>query len=167
MSLFLPYSIFIFCFLDKTTLGNFTLNSIINLKTSLIAPCGMNCGLCLGYHRTKNKCTGCNSTGSNKPNHCINCLIKLCDSLQANHSRFCFNCKKYPCTRIKNLDKRYKVKYGMSMIENLNTIKEIGIRKFVQREKERWTCPKCGNMICVHRDSCLICGTKRIIKSYK
>ena len=143
------------------------LSLYINLKTSIVAPCGMNCGLCLGYHRTKNKCAGCNSTSSNKPYHCINCSIKLCDSLSANRSKYCFNCKKYPCTRIKNLDKRYKAKYGMSMIENLNTIKEIGIRKFVQQEKERWACPKCGNIICVHRDSCLMCGTKRIVKSYK
>ena len=31
----------------------------------------------------------------------------------------------------------------MSMIENLENIKELGIRKFVRNERVRWTCPKC------------------------
>ena len=29
------------------------------IKTRLIAPCGMNCAVCLGYLREKNKCPGC------------------------------------------------------------------------------------------------------------
>ena len=139
----------------------------INLKSSLIAPCGMNCGLCVGYHRVRNKCVGCQSTSLNKPNHCINCSIKNCELLSSGKSKFCFTCHKYPCKRIKNLDRRYRAKYGMSMIENLNSIKEIGIRKFTLQEKQKWACSKCGNIICVHREICLECGEKRIIKNYR
>ncbi len=29
------------------------------MDVSLIAPCGMNCGICLAYLRTKNVCPGC------------------------------------------------------------------------------------------------------------
>ena len=29
------------------------------MKSELIAPCGMNCGICYGYLREKNKCPGC------------------------------------------------------------------------------------------------------------
>lgn len=135
----------------------------INIKSSLIAPCGMNCGLCVGYHRDKNKCAGCRSTGLNKPNHCITCSIKNCEILSDSKSRYCFNCQKYPCIRIKNLDKRYRTKYGMSMIENLNTIKAVGIRQFTRLEKQKWTCSKCGNIIWVHRKTCMVCGADRII----
>jgi len=133
----------------------------INITSSLIAPCGMNCGLCIGYHREKNKCAGCRSTSLNKPNHCINCSIKNCVMLPAVKSKFCFSCPKYPCSLIKNLDKRYRNKYGMSMIENLNSIKESGIRNFIKNEKQKWTCSKCGNIICVHRELCIMCGNKR------
>lgn len=126
----------------------------------------MNCGLCLGYHRNKNKCAGCRSTSLNKPNHCINCSIKNCELLSSGKSKFCFTCHKYPCNRIKNLDKRYGAKYGMSMIENLNTIKKIGVRKFILKEKQKWTCSKCGNIICVHREICLECGERRVSRSY-
>jgi hypothetical protein len=138
----------------------------IKIKTSLIAPCGMNCGVCSGYQRTKNKCSGCNSFGLEKPNYCRSCSIKFCKQRTGSKSKFCFACEQYPCKRLKNLDKRYKTKYGMSMLENLGTIKNIGIRKFVNSEKERWTCPSCGNIICVHKPACLVCGTKRVICCY-
>jgi hypothetical protein len=55
------------------------------------------------------------------------------------------------------LDKRYRTKYGMSMIENLNNIENLGIRQFVRNEIERWRCPECGGMICVHKPACIYC----------
>lgn len=136
------------------------------IKSSMIAPCGMNCALCLAYHRAKNRCHGCISPGVPKANHCITCSIKNCKELSESSSKYCFSCKKYPCSRIRNIDKRYRTKYGMSMIENLNSIKKLGIREFIKFEKQKWTCPKCGNIICVHKGSCLACGKDRIIKKY-
>jgi len=75
---------------------------------------------------------------------------------------FCSDkCEKFPCARLKNLDKRYRTKYKMSMLENLENIKKFEIKKFVKFEQKRWKCPKCGELLCVHRDSCLNCGEKR------
>jgi hypothetical protein len=47
------------------------------------------------------------------------------------------------------------------MIENLENIKELGIRKFVRNEKVRWSCSECGGTICVHKGYCYSCGKKR------
>ncbi len=47
------------------------------------------------------------------------------------------------------------------MIENLEAIRQHGIRKFIKSEKERWTCSKCGGVICVHRGFCWTCGEKK------
>jgi len=58
------------------------------------------------------------------------------------------------------LDKRYRTKYGMSMIDNLRRIQTDGIRSFVGSEKSKWACPGCGETICVHKASCLVCGHK-------
>jgi hypothetical protein len=135
------------------------------IKSSLIAPCGMNCGLCLAYQRAKNHCDGCISAGTNKTNYCSRCAIRNCEVLSSSKSKYCYKCKQFPCSRIKHIDKRYRNKYGMSMIENLNSIKEIGIRKFVEQEKQKWACSKCGSIICVHREVCLICGTKRVFNN--
>lgn len=75
---------------------------------------------------------------------------------------FCSNkCETFPCARLKNLDKRYRTKYGMSMLENLENIIKFGINKFVKSEQKRWKCLKCGELFCVHRDTCLKCGEKK------
>ena len=43
---------------------------------SFIAPCGMNCGICLAYIRTKNVCPGCQVDDPKKSSSCSNCIIK-------------------------------------------------------------------------------------------
>jgi hypothetical protein len=82
--------------------------------------------------------------------------------LKAGRSKFCFACRTFPCARLKQLDKRYRTRYGMSMIENLETIRTAGVRAFVEAERQRWACPQCGGVVCVHRWSCLYCGRERI-----
>jgi hypothetical protein len=133
-----------------------TQKSVMNSK--LIAPCGMNCGLCAAYLRQKNRCPGCKGDNTNKPAGCVKCIIKNCQHFQNGKSKYCFDCDKLPCLRLKQLDKRYRTKYHMSMIENLENIKTLGIRKFVQNEKLRWTCAECGGTICVHKGCCYNCG---------
>jgi len=133
--------------------------NVVSMKAKLVAPCGMNCALCLGFQREKNRCPGCKEDDPAKPKYCVTCQIKNCSETAASGSKFCFRCPRYPCQRLKRLDKRYRTRYGMSMIENLNFIRENGIRKFLDLEKKRRKCPCCGNYICVHREKCLYCGT--------
>ena len=64
----------------------------------------------------------------------------------------------FPCDQLKHLDKRYRTKYKMSMIENLAHIKKLGLTKFVANEKKRWACSECGGTICVHKGYCYSCG---------
>jgi len=127
-------------------------------ESKLIAPCGMNCGICMAYLRKKNKCPCCREIDINKSVTRAKCKIKNCEIFQKDKSKFCFECNNYPCARIKHLDKRYRTKYEMSMIENLNLIKEKGIGKFIEKEMKRWKCPVCGEMICVHNKQCYNCG---------
>ena len=94
----------------------------------LIAPCGMNCGICNAYLRDKNPCPGCQDVDTR-------CIIKRCETIKTNTSGFCFECKKYPCRRLKQLDKRYSSRYNMSMIENLECIRENGIDRLIEREE--------------------------------
>ena len=49
----------------------------------------------------------------------------------------------------------------MSMIENLELIRDIGLERFVAREEKRWICPGCGAILCVHRNFCLHCKAQR------
>jgi len=131
-----------------------------SIKSTSIAPRGMNCALCIGYLREKKPCPGCGGNDIGKPKHCVVCKIKNCEKIEAIKPKYCFKCDKFPCTRLKQLDKRYRTKYRMSMIENLEKIRESGIRRFIKQEKQRWTCQHCGGIICVHRENCLFCGRK-------
>ena len=125
----------------------------------LIAPCGMNCGICIGHLRDKRPCGGCfKKDDENKPKHCRSCIIVNCESLAKNETGFCYDCEKYLCSRLKRLDKRYRTNYGMSMIENLEYIQNKGLDKFLINEDKRWICKVCGSGLCVHRDHCLKCN---------
>ncbi len=131
------------------------------MKAKLIAPCGMNCGICKAYLRDKNKCIGCREDDKGKPVSCIRCTIKNCEEIKKSKTGFCFECEKFPCRRLKQLDKRYVGKYRMSMIDNLLLIKKNGVRKLLQRENKKWTC-KCGETVSCHDLTCFGCGAKVI-----
>jgi len=127
----------------------------------LIAACGMNCGICIGHLRKRNPCGGCfKKDDINKPKSCRSCTIVNCEMLEKTRSGFCYECDIYPCTRLKRLDKRYKAKYGMSMIDNLQHIRNQGLEGFLAHEKKRWTCTTCESILCVHRGVCLNCNTR-------
>jgi hypothetical protein len=126
----------------------------------LVAPCGMNCCVCMAYLREKNKCPGCRGTDVNKPITRVRCKLKTCETLNKDKLTFCYECEKFPCDNLKHLEKRYCTKYHMSMIENLENIKKLGIEEFLTNEKIRWTCTECGGAICVHKGICFNCGKK-------
>jgi hypothetical protein len=132
------------------------------MNASLIAPCGINCAICIGHMRDKNKCPGCNLMDEEKSHYCRKCIIKHCEILKEKNLKFCSpECEKYPCLRLKNLDKRYRTKYGMSMLENLENIKNLGFYKFIETEQIRWKCYECGELLCVHKTFCLQCEAER------
>ncbi len=128
-----------------------------HLASRLIAPCGMNCGICLAFLREKNRCNGCRLNDSQKTSSRTSCIIKNCSKLIVTKSGFCYECEKFPCTRLKQLDKRYQTRYNMSMLQNLKTIESKGLHSFVVSEQKRWVCPNCGATLCVHRELCLEC----------
>lgn len=139
----------------------------ISLSTSMIAPCGMNCALCMAYQRDKKHCPGCRYTGKDKSPSCTNCIIINCSKLTSKKNGYCFSCESFPCKRLKGLDQRYRQKYDMSFIANLDFIKNNGIRNFIAKEKQKWACSNCGELVCAHRPNCFKCGKeKKIIQDY-
>jgi hypothetical protein len=132
------------------------------MEEQLIAPCGMNCGLCVNYQSGKydlkkkglNRmyCPGCIPRGQ----HCLH-MKAHCELVGEGLVRFCYECDKFPCKRLKNLDQRYRTKYHLSMIENLKRIKEQGLDCFLQEQVTEWRCPNCGELICCHNGLCLNC----------
>jgi hypothetical protein len=106
----------------------------------------------MAFLREKNRCPGCNSPDRQ---HHRNCFLFSCGERKG---RYCSACAEFPCQRLAQLDKRYRTKYHMSMLDNLAAIRKDGIRAFVKAERERWTCKACGGTIDVHHSRCSVCG---------
>jgi hypothetical protein len=137
------------------------------MKDELIAPCGMNCSLCIAHQfmqRDLNKqgfqrkyCPGCIPRGE----HCTH-MGDRCALLGQGKVRFCHECEAFSCKRLKSLDKRYRTKYHMSMIENLKIIKDSGMEAFLNKEEDKWRCPGCGALVCCHNGLCLDCHLDKL-----
>ena len=138
-----------------------------NLSPDLIAPCGMNCALCANNLALKNDfkskgikmpyCTGCRPRNK----QCA-FIKKQCSKLLNGEMAYCFECDSFPCHRLKTLDARYKERYKMSMIENLNFIKKHGMQNFLEEQEKLWKCPNCGELVCCHNGICFNCELEKL-----
>ena len=136
-------------------------------KPELIAPCGMNCAVCSGYLAFKNDvkkkgirmpyCGGCRP----RDKKCA-FLKKRCELLLNNEVGFCYECGDFPCEGLKHVDKRYQTLFRMSLIGNLELIKEKGISEFLETQEKRWLCPECGELICCHNGLCFNCNVDEL-----
>ena len=139
------------------------IDSIKNDKFTeeLIAACGMNCRICLGYFgytvsgkKRKMKCIGCKP----RDKSCA-FLKKHCKKLTKNEVNYCYECTDFPCYHLEKIDTLYQKRYNMSMIENLEYIRDNGIDEFLKQQEKKYQCPKCGGVICVHNRTCYSCNS--------
>lgn len=130
------------------------------IEVSMLAACGINCTACY-MHLGKKPCAGCRAESSKRNNYCGRCKIRNC-SVEKGLS-YCFECEQFPCKLIKSIDKRYRVGYGISLIENSLAAKEKGIEAFLSENLKRYTCTSCGGIISMHDGDCSECGTEYIL----
>jgi hypothetical protein len=132
------------------------------MRSELIAPCGMNCALCIGYF-------GYNMNGKKRSVSCIGCrprnkncafVKKKCELLSNDKVEFYFVCSDFPCEQLQKLDRRYTKKYNIIMIANLIFIRKHGMEDFLKQQKVKYSCPECGETICVHNGVCYNCEGK-------
>ena len=125
-----------------------------------IAPCGINCRLCRAYGRARNACPGCRGDDEGKPKTRTNCRIKRCEKMAGADAGYCHECNAFPCSRLIRLDNRYRTKYGTSVIDNLEAMRKLGTSRFIEMEKKKWACHRCGALLCVHNPQCPSCHHK-------
>ncbi len=127
----------------------------------LVAPCGMNCGVCRAYlaysrgvPRKRGSVTHCSGCLPRKKN----CFIKRgCAQLSKNKVRFCYECEKMPCANVDRVDRRYRARYDTSLVGNLREIEENGMQAFLEAQTARFKCPACGDIVSVHDGKCYTC----------
>ncbi|MDD3126972.1 MAG: DUF3795 domain-containing protein [Candidatus Izemoplasmatales bacterium] len=124
------------------------------MSGQLFAPCGINCGVCVSYLRKHKPCAGCLQVINGKLPHPM-CKIRFC--VHGHDILHCFECKTFPCERIKHLDLRYRKNYGISLILNSLAVKENGVETFMEREARKWECPSCHERLSIHLPNCWNC----------
>ncbi|MBC5706417.1 DUF3795 domain-containing protein [Hungatella sp. L12] len=126
------------------------------IGSQMFAPCGMNCMVCFTHCSTKKACGGCLGNDESKPGHCRTCLRKNCAAER--ELSYCYECSDFPCRRIRDLDRSYRKRYGVSLIEQSLFVKENGMELFLRNERKRYTCTACGGVISLHDHQCSECG---------
>lgn len=106
-----------------------------------IGVCGLDCGLCPRHYTVGvSKCPGCAGVGFfNKHPSCpfITCCVKK------KGLEICAECSEFPCSKFKSSEEYQRLKQSSSyppykkVMQNLNFIKEHGIKKFVEQQKKR------------------------------
>jgi len=131
-------------------------------KAVYYSACGIYCGGCPTLIESekadtpeKVKCLGCLSEKISPEE--AKCDLRLCAkerSIQA-----CSLCKDYPCEKTKKFFAETNV-WKVEMAKNLGIIKQKGLAKWLEEQKVRWTCPKCGRRASYCDKKCGNCGTK-------
>lgn len=57
------------------------------------------------------------------------------------------------------MDDRYRKNYNMSIKDNLETIKRVGIGEFIKDQHQKYRCSRCGALTSVHNGMCFKCET--------
>jgi hypothetical protein len=128
-------------------------------KILLIGYCGVNCKLCPSYQ--SKTCYGCRSLDkSQKRTSKWNCRIRNC-CLEKN-LKGCGECPDFysprnlSCHKRRRLVRRYKEKYNIDLNKNAKSFIKMG-EKWIDIQKQKYTCTKCGGLINPYTNSCYTC----------
>ena len=58
------------------------------------------------------------------------------------------------------LEKSYHKRYQASLIENSRFVQAHGLEHFMEQQKAKYTCPKCGGIVSMHDRECSECQEK-------
>ena len=134
--------------------------------------CGLYCGSCpflmasrrdeldvIAERLEKDKkelfCEGCK--GEQVSVFCKKCGIKQC---ALDHQvEFCFECDEYPCEKLQNF-KNDDHPHHSVILKNLDSLKELGLEKWLELQQKLWSCQKCGTPFSWYDEKCQECGSE-------
>ncbi len=122
-----------------------------NERTKMVAPCGIDCGICelylcrnnqqllehllgMGIPQEKLPCEGCRQVEGACPVLGEKCATYDCALEQK--VEFCFECQEFPCGKLSPAADRANVLPHNTKVFNLCTIKRDGVTGFVEKSLE-------------------------------
>lgn len=133
-----------------------------NELQNLVAPCGIYCGACPGYH--KGTCYGCRSNDTTqKRTGKWGCKIRRC-CVDEHKFDFCNRCTEFPCKLVIRFQKSHvgekRFRYREETVDNLLKIKDIGVENWLKEQQRKYYCPNCQGSVVFYLYECLSCGYK-------
>jgi hypothetical protein len=100
-------------------------------------------------------CNGCKS----KINAGLSadCVMRLC--AQDHGLESCGDCDDFPCGTIQTFE-RDGYPHHTLVIANQRAICMYGVDAWLEKQKERWSCPKCGEGFTWYEEECAKCGAE-------
>jgi len=140
---------------------------------NLAAVCGLYCEACSWFISTTedperlkrlaaqrnwsveaSKCYGCRS--DKRLPYCETCKMFSCAAERG--IDFCGECEEYPCDDLKQFQSA--MPHRIELWVNLNRIKSIGYRQWLQEVRENYMCPRCGTINSPYDLKCRKCGSE-------
>lgn len=139
-----------------------------------VSYCGLYCGACDSYQVTKEKktreaatawemkeedlkCQGCKTDVVSI--YCRKCPVKAC--AKEHQVESCIECWEYPCAKLLKFKTDHP--HHEIVLMNLERIKKVGTDQWLEEQKIRWSCFKCGKEYTWFDETCSVCGS--LIKS--
>ena len=125
------------------------------IARNLLAPCGLDCLLCHHHCDSDEPCMGCRD-GKGKSEHCRTCEILAC--VTAKGLPYCKDCYEFPCEKLRKFHLTYIERFGHGFLQNARLMRAQGEEALIRQQREDWTCPSCGGVVCIHDGLCSECG---------
>jgi hypothetical protein len=119
------------------------------MKVSPYGPCGLFCGAC--------GATDCDWCHSDKIDDWVaRCKFRTCAGEK--ELEFCCFCPDYPCKELQDF-MNDKWPHHWTIKDNLEYIRQNGVEKWLEQQKEEWTCNNCSAETFWYQRECQ-CGEK-------
>ena len=122
-----------------------------NERISMVAPCGIDCGICelhickdnprlydqlitRGIPKDKIPCAGCRNIEGMCPVHPTKCATYTC--VTERKVDFCYECSDFPCEKLQPAADRAEILPHNTKVFNLCTIKNFGLEHFLKKSGE-------------------------------
>jgi len=123
--------------------------------------CGLYCGACGTLVATENgsagrgaPCLGCKSDLL-APGCLEKCLIRPCAMRKGLDS--CGDCPEFPCSILVAFQRDGVAHHGV-VLENLKQLKQLGKEAWLDAQRARWSCTRCGERFSWKQETCKACG---------
>ena len=142
------------------------------MTRDLIAYCGLYCGACSfktaveegvaehvlsmpeRYDKFKSEPFGTPCPGCRLENLCGQCGMRDCAA--GKELAHCGQCDDFPCEKVQSFNDD-GAPHHAEAIANLRLLRELGEERWLELQKEKWTC-SCGRRLSWYHKTCSACG---------